>query len=176
MARFIIQTRTGQTRTGQTRNRAQASPGLDLQITPVGFCWPAFILGPLWLLNQGAWAIAIADAGFLALIQLLADMIRPGLWPLLVTILLAERLFIGFESFDALRAHWAAKGFVQTYPANGDDEEEAIARWLITQRPAAPSAPKSPPPRAPGASNSLFPLSGLMGKWAQSKSSPGLKS
>jgi hypothetical protein len=165
MARFIIQT------------RAQTS-GLDFKIAPVGFSWAAFFLGPLWLINQGAWAAAIADAGFLVLINLLAEMVRPGLWPLLMTLWVAERLFIGFEAFDALRAHWTAQGFVQKHLALGQDEEEALARWLAAQKPiqAAPqSAAKPPSPKAPSPSNGLFPLSGLMGKWAPSKSPLGQK-
>ena len=170
MTRFIIQTRNG-----PTNGRGQAA-GFDLKVAPVGFCWPAFFLGPLWLINQGAWAIATADAGFLVLINLMSDMIRPGLWPLLVSLLFAERLFIGFESFDAVRAHWAAKGFVQAFPAKGDDEEEALARWLATQKPAPVPAPKPPAAKTPGATHHLFPLSGLMGKLAQSKSTLGKKS
>ena len=173
MARFIIQSRER-----QTSDRAPAKSGLEFKIAPIGFCWPALFLGPLWLINQGAWAIAIADAGFLILINLLADMVRPGLWPLLLTLFLAERFFIGFEAFDALRAHWSAKGFVQKHLALGDDEEEALARWLAAKKPtqaAAQSAPNSPAPKAPPASTHLFPLSGLMGKWAQSKSFLGLK-
>jgi hypothetical protein len=175
MARFTIQTRIA--------IRAKADQAL--QIAPIGFCWAAFFLGPLWLINRGAWAAAIADAGFLVLIDLLVDMIRPGLWPLLVSLLVAERLFIGFEGFDALRANWTSKGFVQMHLASGHDEEETLARWLVGQRPipasqsGGQSGPqptlKSPVPKAPNASNSLFPLSGLMGKLAQSKSFFGLK-
>jgi hypothetical protein len=105
-------------------------------------------------------------------------MIRPGLWPLLITLGLAERLFIGFEGFDALRAHWSAQGFVQKHLAVGTDEEEALARWLAAQKPIQPagqSAGKPPAPKVQSAPNSLFPLGGLMGKLAQSKSPLGQK-
>lgn len=121
-----------------------------------GFSWGAFLLGPVWLLAQGALAAALADLGVLALLVVSADTWAwsdAGLGAMVLT----WRVLIGFEGRDAVRAALGARGFALDGIIEAVDEPSAVARHLASLAQATPATSAEPAAAPPGAAGRLFP-------------------
>jgi hypothetical protein len=93
----------------------------DAKLLPEGFCWPAFLLGMLWLLGQRQWLV-----GFAALLLLGAlAMLLPELAVLGLAVV---HLLLGLSGYDLLRASLARRGLPVVGVVLATDRDAATLR------------------------------------------------
>ena len=149
MTQFTIQQRSGP--------KERLNPVADLSVIKDGFSWGAFFLGPLWFLNQGAWAVCFVDLAASVIFWNLAaysDDPTRFFTGLGVSGFVATRIFFGFEGFDAIRDHMRSQGFVLVARTSGTDDEAALLVYM-TQMPHLPNVDAKKPESA------LFPSGAL---------------
>lgn len=88
-------------------------------LLPEGFCWPALLFGPLWLLAHRLWWQALAY--FVA--SVLLGLISP--WAVL-----GLQLLFGFEAMDLRRWALARQGWTLAGVVAAGDEQAATQRLL----------------------------------------------
>jgi hypothetical protein len=127
-----------------------------------GFCWPAFLFGPLWLLARGLWrplvlwCLGALVVGFAIFYGRLSD--AAGTW-----LYLLSTVFLGIEGQSFAAAAMERAGFGLVDIAAGPDrlaaERSFFSRWLADAAPA-PLAARPNTPIAPAHVIGLFPESG----------------
>ncbi len=113
-----------------------------------GFSWPAFFLGPLWLLWHRLWR---------PLVIVMAVLLAMGAAPPLVQSLasLAVSLILGFEGNGLLRAGLERRGWREAaviVAAGRDEAELRLAALLTGDEGGMVNGRSTPPPAAPDAS------------------------
>ena len=121
--------------------RAQAA-----RLVKEGFSWPAFFLGPLWLLWHRLWRPLV-----IVMVVLLATGTAPPLVQSLVS--LAVSLILGFEGNGLLRAGLERRGWreVAVIAAHDRDEAELRLAAMLTDEHGPADGRPTPPPAAPDA-------------------------
>jgi hypothetical protein len=129
-----------------------------------GFCWPAFLFGPLWLLARGlwrplgAWCLGAILVGLTISYGLLA---RPaGSWLYFVA-----ALYLGLEGKGFVAAALERRGVRFVDVATGADlasaESGFFSRWLADAPAMAPPArAQAPAAQAHGPIIGMFPEAG----------------
>jgi hypothetical protein len=126
-----------------------------------GFCWPAFLFGPLWLLARGLWLALGAWCLGAAIVLVGAHYARaPGL--AVDGLYWLSALWLGLEGPGMIAAARRRAGFRLvdiTVGANATAAEHGFfSRWVA--EPPASSPPPSAVPTAPAHVIGLFPEAG----------------
>jgi len=115
-----------------------------IRVIPEKASFGAFLLGPIWLVAQGAWLATgvwvVAMTGLVGAVLLLG-LDPPGL----AAVVLLIQVFIGVEGHQMVRGAASRGRFkcVDVVNARNADEaqSEALRRLLAAQQPARPSVP-----------------------------------
>lgn len=101
----------------------------EILVIREGFCWPAFVFGPLWALRHRLWA-AFATLCALIAALLTADwLLRPnGL--VVAAAAAAVVLFAGFAGNDWRRAAAELRGWRMAGLAAAPDRDSALRRYF----------------------------------------------
>ena len=115
-----------------------------IRVIPEKASLPAFLLGPIWLVAQGAYLAVGAWVGMV--VALVGAMVLLGLAPAgLAAIMLLIQVFIGVEGHQMVRAAASRGRFTCVDVVNARDAEEAeslaLRRLIAAQQPARPAAP-----------------------------------
>ena len=116
----------------------------EIRVIPEKASFGAFLLGPIWLVAQGAWLAA--GVWGVAMTVLVGSVILLGVTPPgLAAIILLIQIFIGVEGHQMARGA-ASRGRSKCVDVvNARDAEEAqsaaLRRLLAAQQPARPAAP-----------------------------------
>jgi len=115
-----------------------------IRVIPEKASLPAFLLGPVWLVAQGAYLAVGAWVGMV--VALVGAMVLLGLAPAgLAAIMLLIQVFIGVEGYQMVRAAASRGRFTCVDVVNARDAEEAeslaLRRLIAAQQPARPAAP-----------------------------------
>ena len=115
-----------------------------IRVIPEKASLPAFLLGPIWLVAQGAYLAVGAWVGMV--VALVGAMVLLGLAPAgLAAIMLLIQIFIGVEGHQMVRAAASRGRFTCVDVVNARDAEEAeslaLRRLMAAQQPARPAAP-----------------------------------
>jgi hypothetical protein len=115
-----------------------------IRVIPEKASLPAFLLGPIWLVAQGAYLAVGAWVGMV--VALVGAMVLLGLAPAgLAAIMLLIQIFIGVEGHQMVRAAASRGRFTCVDVVNARDAEEAeslaLRRLIAAQQPARPAAP-----------------------------------
>lgn len=116
------------------------SPDRDALAVKEGFCWPAFIFGPLWALWQRMWRAAF----FIVLAYVLVGTALALVAPDPVTdfaISLAVSVLIGYFANDWRRASLARAGWRFEGLSAAADRDAAMRRFFDLHPDAAYAAP-----------------------------------
>jgi len=119
-----------------------------IRVIPEKASLPAFLLGPIWLVAQGAYLAVGAWVGMV--VALVGAMVLLGLAPAgLAAIMLLIQIFIGVEGHQMVRAAASRGRFTCVDVVNARDAEEAeslaLRRLIAAQQPARPAAPSYRP-------------------------------
>jgi hypothetical protein len=141
-------------------NQAVAAEGA--KFLREGFCWPAFLFGPLWLLARGLWrplvlwGLGALIVGFAIFYGRASGAV--GFWLYVLSV-----VFLGFEGQNYATAALERGGFGLADIAAGADrlaaERSFFSRWLADVAPT-PLAARPNTPIAPAHVIGLFPESG----------------
>ncbi len=106
-----------------------------------GFCWSAFLFGPLWLIYRRLWLVLVGYAVLLAALYAGLRVAGLGLGPqFAVGTLIA--LLLGFEAATLRRFTLVRRGWRELGMVSGDDVEDAERRffdaWVAGQVERAP--------------------------------------
>ncbi len=103
--------------------------GGDIVLVKEGFCWPAFLVGPLWALWHGLWVVAL---GFLALILLLGGAGAAFALDAVTAAALSvgAATAIGGTANDLRRWTLERRGYSEEGVAMGFGEDAALRRFL----------------------------------------------
>jgi len=115
-----------------------------IRVSPEKASLAAFLLGPIWLVAQGAWLAT--GVWVLAMTGLVGAVLLLGLSPPgLAAVVLLIQVFIGVEGHQMVRGAASRGRFkcVDVVNARDADEaqREALRRLLAAQQPARPAAP-----------------------------------
>ena len=116
----------------------------EVRVIPEKASLAAFLLGPIWLVAQGAWmAVGVWMAVVAALV---GAFVLLGLAPEgLAAVILLIQVFIGVEGHQMVRGAASRGRFKCVDVVSARDAEEAqceaLRRLIATQRPARPAAP-----------------------------------
>ena len=104
-------------------------PGSSIVLVKEGFCWPAFMLSPLWALWHRLWLVAAILVGAGATVPAAAYLLRPdpishGAAALGVAVL------IGFFANDLRRWTLERRGYRLDKVVSGADPDDALGRYL----------------------------------------------
>jgi len=125
-------------------------PATEAVLVREGFSWPAFLLGPLWLIWHQRWlALALWIVAVGAFVGLsLKFGAKPGTFAIFY---LALAFLIGLEAAAMRRRRLERRGFDFVDVAIGEKRDDAETAWLARRRPmgvvSAPIA-ASPPARS----------------------------
>jgi hypothetical protein len=115
-----------------------------IRVIPEKASLPAFLLGPIWLVAQGAWlAVGVWVVAMTVLVGavLVLGIAPPGL----AAVVLLIQVFIGVEGHQMVRVAASRGRFKCVDVVNARDAEEAqseaLRRLLAAQQPARPAAP-----------------------------------
>lgn len=114
-----------------------------------GFCWPAFLFGPLWSLAHRLWFVTVAVAAFLILLGAALDALgTDDFIQFVVTVSFA--MLIGAHANDWRRRTLAKLGFREAGVVAARSIDEGLARFLDAEPARAPARlranPVPPPP------------------------------
>ena len=119
----------------------------ELELVKEGFCWPAFLFGPLWCLARREWLGLLA---WLAASLALAVLARLTLAdPVQLAVALGFSALVGFVANDWRRWRLARAGWRLTDVVAAASLAEAEERLAQEGRLAPPPRPQQPAP-APG--------------------------
>ena len=108
-------------------------PDRDIVLVKEGFCWPAFVLSPLWALCHRMWIETVVFVAAPIALELAVEFLR--LAPLGVSAAgLGLSLLIGYVANDLRRASLERRGFRMAGIVAGRDHDTALAR-LVDARP-----------------------------------------
>ena len=115
-----------------------------IRVIPEKASLGAFLLGPIWLVAQGAWLAA--GVWVVAMAMLVGAVILLGLAPPgLAAVVLLIQIFIGVEGHQMVRGAASRGRFTCVDVVNARDAEEAeslaLRRLMAAQQPARPAAP-----------------------------------
>ena len=115
-----------------------------IRVSPEKASLAAFLLGPIWLVAQGAWLAT--GVWVLAMTGLVGAVLLLGLSPPgLAAVVLLIQVFIGVEGHQMVRGAASRGRFkcVDVVNARDADEaqSEALRRLFAAQQPARPAAP-----------------------------------
>ena len=113
-----------------------------------GFDWPAFLLGPLPLLQRGLWRAALAWALAALVLFALAGLLGLGILPRIALYLVLATL-TGLEAAEARRRALARAGFIPAALLCGVTREAGERRFFATAAPLLEPLPHSSGPAAP---------------------------
>jgi hypothetical protein len=113
-----------------------------------GFCWPAFLFGPFWLLARGLWRALGAWCLGALIVALAASYGRApdfaAIW-----LYLLSAIWLGLEGQGLAAAARQRAGFrfvdIVTGADSGAAEHGFFSRWLADPAPASPAARPSAP-------------------------------
>ena len=115
-----------------------------IMVIPEKASLPAFLLGPIWLVAQGAYlAVGVWVVAMTVLVGavLVLGLAPPGL----AAVVLLIQIFIGVEGHQIVRGAASRGRFKCVDVVNARDAEEAeslaLRRLLAAQQPARPAAP-----------------------------------
>ena len=101
----------------------------DIVLVVEGFCWGACVLSLIWALWHRMWLVALGLAGVSvvvnALIYILGMDVSTGYFSSV-----GIAILIGLVANDLRRWNLARLGFVDSGVALGDNQDEALARFL----------------------------------------------
>jgi len=128
-----------------------------------GYCWPAFLFGPLWLLARGLWRPLIVWCLGVILVGAAVGFGRlPGAGAAWLS--LASAILLGLEGRGLVAAAIERSGLRLVDVVEGADQTAAELAFFgrrISQAPAAARSPAPPgPPAAPSQVIGLFPEAG----------------
>lgn len=116
-----------------------------------GFCWPAFLFGPLWSLVHRLWLVTVLMLA--VLIVLGAGLDALGVDDFVETVIsIAIAVLIGAHANDWRRRALAKRGYREAGVVAARSVDEALARYLDGEPPRAPARPRAhpvPPPPMP---------------------------
>ena len=105
------------------------NPDNDIVLVSEGFCWGACVLSLIWALWHRMWLVALGLAGISvvvnALIYILGMDVSTGYFSSV-----GIAILIGLVANDLRRWNLARLGFVDSGVALGDNQDEALARFL----------------------------------------------
>jgi hypothetical protein len=108
-----------------------------------GFCWPALLFGPAWLLARGLWRpLGAWCLGALVVALALRQGVLPGSGAAWLYILGA--ILLGLEGRDFVAAATERKGFRLVDIVAGSDDATAERAFFARWRPDAAPAPNVP--------------------------------
>jgi hypothetical protein len=104
-------------------------PDRDVALVKEGFCWPAFVFGPLWALTRKLWLAAFVFALVLGAIEYLVE--ATALDPVAsAALMLGASAAFGWIGNDLRRRKLERQGFVFQGVVAGDDLDAAFKRFL----------------------------------------------
>jgi len=115
----------------------------EIRVIPEKASLGALLLGPIWLVAQGAWLAA--GVWVVAMAMLVGAVILLGLAPPgLAAVVLLIQIFIGVEGHQMVRGAASRGRFTCVDVVNARDAEEAeslaLRRLIAAQQPARPAA------------------------------------
>ena len=116
----------------------------EIRVIPEKASLGALLLGPIWLVAQGAWLAA--GVWVVAMAMLVGAVILLGLAPPgLAAVVLLIQIFIGVEGHQMVRGAASRGRFTCVDVVNARDAEEAeslaLCRLIAAQQPTRPAAP-----------------------------------
>ncbi|MGB0632676.1 MAG: DUF2628 domain-containing protein [Alphaproteobacteria bacterium] len=109
--------------------RHALSPDRNAILIGEGFCWPAFVAGPVWALVHRMWFTALGTLAVYALILLGSGIV--GLDPLTTgTLVVGTAAIVGFCANDWRRAALMARGWHPAGLAAAADKDAALRRFV----------------------------------------------
>ncbi|MBE0562786.1 MAG: DUF2628 domain-containing protein [Ochrobactrum anthropi] len=108
--------------------RPEAGGG-DIVPVKEGFCWPAFLFGPLWALWHGLWAVALWLLALIAVVGAANAVF--ALDAVTATVLTAgAAVAVGGTANDLRRWTLERRGFSEEGVVMGGGEDSALRRFL----------------------------------------------
>lgn len=108
--------------------RPEAGGG-DIALVKEGFCWPAFLVGPLWALWHGLWVVALWLFALTVVVGAIGAVL--GLDAVTQTALAAGlAVAVGGTANDLRRWTLERRGFSEEGVVMGGGEDEALRRFL----------------------------------------------
>ncbi|MGD0719635.1 MAG: DUF2628 domain-containing protein [Roseiarcus sp.] len=111
-----------------------------------GFCWPALLFGPFWMLAGALWrGLVVWCFGAVVVALAVSSGRLPGSGAVWLYVLSA--VFLGLEGRTLVAAATERDGLGLVDVIQGGDRDEAEAAFyarLVANRPSAPIAPASP--------------------------------
>lgn len=122
-----------------------------------GYCWTAFLFGPLWSIAHRLWLVTVGLLAFMVVMSaamegFALDPVTQGILSFAVTVL------IGAHGNDLRRHGLARRGWRETGVIAARNYDEALARYLNTaphERASVPRVRANPVPPPP------IPIAGL---------------
>ncbi len=108
--------------------RPEAGGG-DIVPIKEGFCWPAFMFGPLWALWHRLWMVALALVAFIALLGAAIAVFAPNAATALA-LAVGVAVAVGGTANDLRRATLERRGFSEEGVVMGGGEDAALRRFL----------------------------------------------
>jgi len=108
--------------------RSDAAGG-DIVLVKEGFCWPAFLFGPLWALARGLWGVALGLL-VLALAAVLAGPLLPLGTVAWTATAAGAALAVGHTANDLRRWTLERRGYSEEGVVMGGREDAALRRFL----------------------------------------------
>lgn len=112
-----------------------------------GFCWSAFLFGPLWLLYRRLWLVLVLYVALAGALLVGLRTVGLGTDGQVVVGALIE-LLVGFEAATLRRFTLARRGWRELGSVSGDDLEEAERRffdaWVTGESERTPPAVAPP--------------------------------
>lgn len=104
-------------------------PGETIVLVEEGFCWPAFLLSPLWALWHRLWLVAAILLGAGAIVPAAAYLLGPD--PLSHgAASLGVAVLIGYFANDLRRWTLERRGYRLDKVVSGADPDDALGRYL----------------------------------------------
>jgi hypothetical protein len=108
--------------------RPEAGGG-DIVPVKEGFCWPAFLFGPLWALWHGLWVVALWLLALIAVVGAAGAVF--ALDAVTATVLsLGAAVAVGGAANDLRRWTLERRGFSEEGVVMGGGEDSALRRFL----------------------------------------------
>ena len=104
-------------------------PGDSIVLVEEGFCWPAFLLSPLWALWHRLWLVAAILLGAGAIVSAAAYLLGPD--PISHgAASLGTAVLIGYFANDLRRWTLDRRGYRLDKVVTGADLDDALGRYL----------------------------------------------
>ena len=101
----------------------------EILVIREGFCWPAFVFGPLWALRHRIWAAFVILSATIAVLLAADWFLRPD-GVVRAAAVTAVVLFSGFAGNDWRRAAAEMRGWRMAGLAAAPDRDSALRRYF----------------------------------------------